>query len=160
MNGALNGLRRGVVEQLRDRGLNAVAAMEPDRAARWREPVVAVAFSRVSCAPGGFRDYLGLRDGRELYGRAVELTLALDIYAPGDGGAGACQDTLERMTEELMCRGAAGLAALDIQAGQAEFLEKLGLYRQTVSCRCKAWLTAETDEGGSFVDFEVRGRSA
>lgn len=157
MNGALNSLRRGVAEQLRGRGLNTVTAMEPERAARWREPVVAVSLSRVSCAPGGFRDYLGLRDGRELYGRAVELTLALDIYAPG--GEGDCQETLERMTEELMCRGAAGLTALEVQGGQTEFLEKLGLYRRTVSCRCRAWLVAEADEGGSFVNFEVRGRT-
>lgn len=157
MNGALNGLRRSVVEQLRGCGLNAVTAMEPERAARWREPVVAVSISRVNCATGGFRDYLGLRDGRELYGRAVELTLALDIYAPG--GESACQDTLERMTGELLCRGAAGLTTLEVQGGQTEFLEKLGLYRQTASCRCRAWLVAETGGDGSFVDFEVRGRT-
>lgn len=162
MNGALDSLRRGVAEQLRACGLNAVAAMEPDRAARWQEPVVAVSLSRVKCAAGGFQDYLGVRTeggtARELYGREVELTLALDIYAPRQGGESACQQTLAAMTENLICRGAAGLDPLEIQAGQTEFLKDAGLYRQTVSCRCRAWLVAAADEGGSFVDFEVKGR--
>ena len=162
MNGALNALRQGVAEQLRTWGLNAVTAMEPDRAGRWREPVVAVSLSRVKCAPGGFQDYLGVRTeggtARELYGREVELTLSLDIYAPRQGGESACQQTLAAMTESLICKGAAGLTALDIQAEQVEFAEKLGLYRQAASCRCRAWLVATADEGGSFVDFEVKGR--
>ena len=44
-------------------------------------------------------------------------------------------------------------------AGRVEFLEKDGLYRQEISCRCKAWLVARVDdEAGVFTDFEVRGR--
>lgn len=163
MNGALDALRRGMTEQLHAWGINAIAAMEPERASRWRKPVVAVALSRVVCAPGGFQDYLGTRDDggktRELYGREVELTLALDIYVPRDGGEGACQETLAAMTQMLVCQGAAGLTALEIQADRVEFLENVGLYRQGVSCRCKAWLVAEAEDGGSFTDFEVRGRS-
>ena len=60
MNGALNAWRQSVVEQLRENGLNAVTAMESARAKRWREAVAAVSLSRVVCAPGGFKDYLGV----------------------------------------------------------------------------------------------------
>jgi len=162
---ALNALRETVAEQLRQEGLNAVAAMEGRRANRWREAVAAVSVARVVCAPGGFKDYLGVRldpgtgRERELYGREVELTLAVDVFAPRDGGESVCQEAAEAVTECLVCRGAAGLSTLEVQAGRVEFLEKEGLYRQEVSCRCRAWLVAETEDGGgAFVDFEVRGR--
>ena len=164
MNGALNAWRREVAEQLRRAGLNAVTAMEGARAPRWREAVAAVSLARVVCAPGGFKDYLGVHTEpdtgkeRELYGREAELTLALDIYAPRDGGESACQQAAETVTETLVCQGAAGLTALELQTGQVEFLESAGLYRLQISCRCRAWLVARTDgDGGAFTDFEVRG---
>lgn len=165
MSGALNALREAVTEQLRDAGLNAVTGMESARASRWREAAAAVSLSRAVCAPGGFSDYLGVCTDpetgavRELYGREAELTLAVDIFAPRDGGESACQRAAEAVTESLICRGAAGLAALEIQADRVEFLEKDGLYRQEVSCRCKAWLVAkQNEEGEFFAGFEVRGR--
>lgn len=165
MSGAFNALRERVAEQLRRNGLNAVAAMDCAPAPRWREAVAAVALAKVACASGGFGDYLGLhRDPdtgreRELYGREAELTLELDIFAPRDRGGDACQRAAETAVETLVCQGAAGLPALEVQAGRVEFLAAEGLYRQTVSCRCGAWLVAWTDgEAGTFVDFEVRGR--
>lgn len=164
MNGVLNALREGVAQQLRQAGVNAVTAMESQRACRWREAVAAVSLSRVVCAPGGFKDYLGVSRGadgmeQELYGREMELTLSLDIFAPRDGGESACQAAAEAIAENLMCYGAAGLNALELQAGQVEFLEKDGLYRQKTTCRCRAWLVARMDDGGgAFVDFEVKGR--
>ena len=164
MNGALNALREQVAEQLRQAGVNAVTGMESARASRWREAVAAVSLNRVVCAPGGFKDYLGTHreeNGleRELYGREVELTLALDIFSPRDGGESACQEAAEAVAESLVCHGAAGLNALEIQSGQVEFLDKEGLYRQKTTCRCRAWLVARIDDGGgAFVDFEVKGR--
>ena len=165
MNGALNAWRRLVAEQLRQYGLNAVTAMESARASRWREAVAAVSLSRVVCAPGGFKDYLGVEvnpktgEERELYGREAELTLALDVFAPRDGGESACQAAAEAIMECLAFLGAAGLPVLEIQADRVEFLEKDGLYRQEISCRCKAWLTAGTEDGGEiFTDFVVKGR--
>ena len=164
MSGALNALREQVAEQLRQAGVNAVTGMESARSSRWRQAVAAVSLSRVVCASGGFKDYLGTRreaDGmeRELYGREVELTLALDIFSPRDGGESVCQEAAEAAAESLVCHGAAGLNALEIQAGQVEFLDKEGLYRQKTTCRCKAWLVAQMDDdGGAFVDFEVKGK--
>ena len=153
MTGALNSLREDVAQQLRQAGLNAVTGMESARAPRWREAVTAVSISKVVCAPGGFKDYLGLHrdaDGtqREVYGREVELTLALDIFAPRDTGESACQAAAETVAETLVCQGVAGLNALELQAGQVEFLENQGLYRQKTTCRCKAWLVARMDDGG------------
>ena len=166
MNGALNALREQVAKQLRQAGINAVTGMESARSSRWREAVAAVSLTKVVCAPGGFKDYLGTHQEesgleRELYGREVELTLALDIFAPRDGGESACQNAAEAAAESLVCHGAAGLNALEIQAGQVEFLDKEGLYRQKTTCRCRAWLVARMDDGGgAFADFEVKGRKA
>lgn len=165
MSGALNALREAVAEQLRQAGVNAVTGMESQRANRWREAAAAVSLSRVVCAHGGFQDYLGTRvdpdtgKSLELYGREAELTLAVDIFAPRDGGESACQEAAERVAESFVRQGAAGLAALEVQAGRVEFLDREGLYRQEISCRCGAWLIAQRDEGGeTFTDFEVRGR--
>lgn len=164
MNGALGAWRDGVAEQLREAGLNAVTAMDGAAVPRWREAVAAVSLSRVVCASGGFQDYLGLRTGadgeeREVYGREAELTLTLDIFAPRDRGGDACRRLAEAAVEVLICRGAAGLAALEVRTGPVEFLEREGMYRQEVTCRCGAWLTAvSVDGGGVFTDFVVKGR--
>ncbi len=164
MSGALGAWRDRVAEQLREAGLNAAAAMDGAAAPRWREAVAAVSLSRVVCASGGFQDYLGLQTGpdgaeREVYGQEVELTLTLDIFAPRDRGGDACRRLAEAAAETLVCRGAAGLAALEVRTGPVEFLEREGLYRQEAVCRCGAWLTAVAgDGGGVFTDFAVKGR--
>ena len=164
MSGALNTWRTAVAAQLTQHGITAASAMESARAPRWREAAAAVSLSGVACAPGGFQDYLGLREGpdgrsREVYGREAELTLSLDVFAPRDGGEGACLQTAEAAAECLVCQGAAGLPALEVRMGRVEFLEQEGLYRLPVTCRCKAWLIARLDEeAGTFTDFEVKGR--
>ena len=165
MRGALSAWRDGVVEQLRGAGLNAVTAMDGAPASRWREAAPAVAVRRMWCgAGGGGKDRGGGRgpgsgEQRGGEGREAEITLALDIFAPRDGGGEACRRAAETAVECLVCQGAAGLAALEVRAGQAEFLERDGLYRQQVTCRCGAWLTARADaEAGRFTDFEVKGR--
>lgn len=163
MTGALNALRAGAVELLRAYGLQAVTAMEWTPAARWTQPVAAVSVSRVVCAPGGFQHYLGTRseeDGteRELYGRGVDITLALDLYAPAGTGESACQEALGVMAEALACRGVGGLPALEVESGRVEFLTQERMYRLPVTCRCQGWLVAVADDTGFFTDIEVKGR--
>ena len=164
MRGALETLRQAVVQTLNAGGLSAVAAMEPQARKRWSEPVAAVALSAIQCAPGGFQDYLGMKKNpqtgqeEELYGRAIELTLTLDLYTPRDGGEGDCQDALAVAAEMLMTGGAGGLDVLELAADSVEFLEQDGLYHMPVRCRCAGWLIARTDSYGVFTDFVVKGR--
>lgn len=163
MSGALGAWRGLVAEQLRRAGVDAVEAMEPERARRIRRPAAAVALAGAACGAGGFQDFLGTEEEpgghrREVYGRAAELTLRVDVFAPRDGGASACREAAERISEELLFRGAAGLPAAELTMGETEFLERDGLYRLAVRCRCGAWLTARAGEdGGTLTDFEVRG---
>ena len=164
MTGALNVLRQSAVELLGEYGLYAVTAMEPAARKRWDGPVVAVSLSRVACGDGGFQDYLGLRtdpetgEKSELYGKSVELTVAMDIYAPRDGGEAACQEAMALLAEAVTGRGVGGLAVREVSAGRVEFVERDGLYRLPVSCLCKGWMVARVDSSGTFVDFEVKGR--
>ena len=164
MNGGFEALREGVVALLRENGVHAVLAMSPRPAGRWREAVAAVSVKKICCVDSGFQNYLGseIKDGKakELYGRAADITLAIDVYAPGDGGESACQTALERIAEVLMTQGAAGLEVSELTAGQTEWLDREGMYRLRADCLCRAWLTAAADQeaGGYFTDFEVKGR--
>ena len=164
MSGALERLRQDVAQALNRGGVAAVAAMEPQGRKRWDGPVAAVGLAGLSCRPGGFQDYLGTGQNpdtgaqEERYGRAAELTLSLDLYAPREGGEGACQQALARMGEVLLTGGAGGLEVAELTAGQVEFLHQDGLYRLPVRCRCAAWLIVRRDAGGYFTDFEVKGR--
>ena len=164
MSGALETVRQAVAAALNAGGVNAVAAMEPE--ARWSAPVAAVSLSAVQCAPGGFQHYLGARKNpdtgleEELYGRKVELTLALDLYALRDGGEGDCQAALALAAEILLAGGAGGLDVVELAADRVEFLAQDGLYRLPVRCRCGGWLIARADSAGVFTDFEVKGRLA
>ena len=152
------------VELLEEYGVHAVTAMDPAPRRKWDGPVAAVSVSRAVCAPGGFWDYLGVHTDPdsgtewELYGRGVELTLSLDLYAPRDGGEQACQEAMGLLTEAVTCRGLGGLSVQEVNAGRVEFLEKDGLYRLPVTCLCKGRLVARMDSGGTFADIEVRGR--
>ena len=163
MTGGLTQFRENVVAQLQQEGVPAVAAFQPEERRRLTAPAAAVSLARVSCVPGSFHSYLGERDeedgqSAQWYGREVELALALDVYAPRDGGESACRQTMEDMAELLLCQGAAGLSVNELESGQVEFLKEQGLYRLPVTCRCRGWLAAAVREDGVFTDFEIRGK--
>ena len=166
MSGGLEQLRQAVVQQLNQGGLDAAAALEPQAQRDWPGPVAAVSLRGVQCAPGGFDHYLGLRrdpekgEEAECYGRRVELTLGLDLYAPRSGGQSACQAALARLSELLLSGGAGGLDVVELTAQEVQFLHQEGLYRLPAQCRCAGWLIARADSAGCFTDFEVKGRIA
>ncbi len=149
MTGALGRWRTAAAEQLRAAGLDAVEAMEPERAARRRGPALAVALAGVSCGSGGFQNYLGTEETaeggrRELYGRAVELTLRLDVLAPRDGGASRpAREAAERGGPGRSCllpggpRGGARWNGF-VPWGKTEYLEapEGPSNRLAVRCRC------------------------
>ena len=137
MTGALGRWRSAVAEQLRAAGLDAVEAMEPERARRVRGPVAAVALAGGSCGAGGFQDFLGTEEAE----------------------AGGRREAAERAAEELLFRGAAGVPVTGLDMGETEFLDGDGLYRLAARCRCGAWMTARAaeDGGAALTDFEIRG---
>ena len=162
MSGGLGKFREDIIALLRQENIPAIAAFEPEERKWLEEPTAVVSLARVTCTPGGFQNYLGTRTGadgqnEEWYGREAQLTVALDLYSPRTGGESACRQTMERMAEVLLSRGAGGLAVGELESGQVEFLESRGLYRLPVICRCRGWLAAAVRADGVFRDFEIRG---
>jgi len=54
-------------------------------------------------------------------------------------------------------KGAPGLAPRELSCGETEFDRAAGLYRRAVTAVCQGYLYAVADEGGTFLDFVVRG---
>ena len=90
----LQELRGALAGFLREHGLEAVTAWGPERRPRAGGPVAAVSLRGFESGPPGFQDYLGERydeakgGWEELYGKRVELTFGLDVYAAFQSGSG------------------------------------------------------------------------
>lgn len=159
----LDRMRECMTDCLIQGGISAVTAWSGEEKRRRSEPVVAVSLRGCRGAPSGFQDYLGERynaaAGRweELYGRRAKLTFGLDIYAAGRGGAAGCQAVFDRMAETLRDGAPLGLSLASLSRGEIRYEEETGLFVCPAWAVCDAYLYAVADEGGAFLDFEVRG---
>ena len=86
--------------------------------------------------------------------RRATLTFGLDLYGES---AGELQTAYDRMAEAFQWEGPAGLALRELSCGETEFDRAAGLYRRAVTAVCQGYLYAVADEGGTFLDFVVRG---
>jgi len=159
----LDKMREHVTQCLLDAGICAVTAWSRENKTHPKGAVVAVSLRACRGGPGGFQDYLGERynaeAGRweELYGRKAKLTFGLDIYASGREGAAECQAVFDRMADALRNGGPLGLSLESLSREETSFDEALGLFCCPAEAVCDAFLYAVADEGGAFLDFEVRG---
>lgn len=153
-------VREQMAAFLRQQGVDAVCAYPEERRRQRSGPVAAVSLRACQGGPGGFRDYLGERydestgQWQELYGRRVTLTFGLDLYGES---AGELQTAYDRMAEAFQWEGPPGLALRELSCGETEFDRAAGLYRRAVTAVCQGYLYAVADEGGTFLDFVVRG---
>ena len=156
-------IRARMADYLKEQGIDAVCAYQDSPRVRREAPVAAVSIRACSGGPGGFQDYLGERydqetqTWQELYGRRVEFTFGLDLYAPAGCGAEAIQQAFDQMAQALRSQGVPGLRLTELSCGETEFDQKAGLYKRTVEALCQGYLYAVADEGGAFLDFIVRG---
>lgn len=156
-------IRERMTEYLQGKGIEARTAYPEGGRLRTGGPVAAVSLRACQGGPEGFRDYLGERydpeSGRwqELYGRRAVLTFGLDLYAPQGSGAAGIQAAFDRMAEALRREGPPGLRLQELTCGETEFDRESGLYRRKVEAVCQGYLYAVADEGGTFLDFIVRG---
>lgn len=161
MKGLLE-LGQALAEYLREQGVEAVTAWTPERRLRPGKAVVAVSLRKLESGPPGFQNYLGERYNQEteqweeLYGKKVELTFGLDVYA---ATAQEVQAGLEVLGTALEQRGAAGMAPVELSAGETEYQSESRRYVCPVQARFSAWATAVSRGEGEFLDFEVRGES-
>ena len=149
MSVGLSALCESAAQLLRYSGLEAVAAFEPEPRRQWIGPAAAVSLSGVTCQPA---DMGGQPDSRE-----VEITLTVAVFAPRDGGGSACCQGAEQAAEALLRFGVGGLDARELEWGPVEWLDRAGLYRLPLKCRCRGRLMPAAEDGGIFDDFEVKG---
>ena len=158
-------IRERMAEYLIGQGIDAVCAYPDRRRLHKVGAVAAVSLRACQGGPEGFRDYLGERydqesgQWQELYGRKIVLTFGLDLYAPQGCGAAGIQETFDRMAEALQREGPPGLTLQELSCGETEFDQRAGLYHRTVEAVCRGYLYAVAQEGGTFLDFIVRGES-
>ena len=161
----LDAVRERLAAYLTEHGVEAVSAW-PERA---RPPaagaVAAVSLRRCEGADAGFGDYLGERyneeTGRweELYGKRLTLTFGLDLFAGTGEAAGERQvrSAFDRMNAALQSGGPKGLKIRDISCGETVYDRTAGRYRCPVEAVCEVRLYAAAEEGGAFLDFQVKG---
>ena len=160
MSMELERIREKLADYLTKQGVPAAAAWPVKEREKLTEAVAAVSLRGCSAGPSGFQDYLGGRydaesgQWQELYGRRVTLTFGLDLYGES---AGELQTAYDRMAEAFQWEGPAGLALRELSCGETEFDRAAGLYRRAVTAVCQGYLYAVADEGGTFLDFVVRG---
>ena len=156
-------VRERMAEFLRRSGVEAVCAYPDGRRARRTGVVAAVSVRACQGGPEGFRDYLGERydeatgTWQELYGRRITLTFGLDLCAPREAGAAAVQRAYDKLAEAFQWEGPAGLALQELSCGETAFDREAGLFRRPVTAVCRGFLYAVASEGGTFLDFIVRG---
>lgn len=159
----LDTIRECMTDCLVRAGVQAVTAWDRGDKTRREGPVVAVTLRSCRGQPSGFRDYLGERYnaglGRweELYGKKVKVTFGLEIYSAGRDGAARCQSAFDQVADGLQNGAPAGLALAELSRGETEYDRETGLFHCPAQAVCDAYLYAVADEGGAFVDFEVRG---
>ena len=155
-------LRRELVGCLKEKGLKAVLAWGEEKRQRPDRATAAVSLRGMECKGSGLQNYLGERFDREtgqweeLYGRTVELTFGLDLYA---ATAQEVQRGLDILTAALDREGPGGMKVKELSVGETVYREETRGYLCPVQGRFEAWAVAVDREDGSFLDFEVRGEN-
>lgn len=159
----LDEMRERMADFLREGGLEAVTAWPEAAYRRVSGTVAAVSLKSVEGGPSGFQDYLGERYNKEagrweeLYGKRVRLVLGLDLYASRGSGEAGIRRAFDGIAERLRHAGPAGLRVAELSAGETGYDQVLDLYHARAEAVCEAYLYAVADEGGTFLDFKIRG---
>ena len=92
-----------------------------------------------------------------LAGPMTFLDWGLDLYAPGEGGGGACQEGFDALAGALNTGGSGGLRVRSLSRGEVGYDQDLDVLKCPVEAGCQAYLYASAQESGSFTDFVVKG---
>ncbi len=163
MSVGLSDIRERMVQYLRDRGVEAMAAWPEGRRPELAGPAVSVSLRGCQAGPAGFQNYLGERyneesgQWEEIYGRSAKLTFGLDLYAPAETGRAALQSAFDALAGALAQGGPEGLAREEFSCGEMEYDKSGRLLKRPVQAVCRACLRVTEAAGGSFTDFELRG---
>lgn len=158
----LNQVKEAILSALKEAGLTALGRFGTQAERSYTGPVAVIGVAQAAGKPMGLGGYLGTvydpdaGTEREIYGRMLEVTVSVDVYAPG--GADACESAMETAAETLMAGLPAGLRLRSLQWGQTEWDEDSGLYLRRGTAEYTAQFTATASaETGEILDFELKG---
>ncbi len=141
-----------VITTLRDKGIPAAAQYRDGLLSEDKLVCVGIRSGRMLSSGAG--EYLGLRQGREIFGFRAEITAAVDIFARSAAGYLEMLDMLGGALGSLP----GGLRGAEFSYGETEPDAETGLYRLPAELRGTAYFSAELDEeSGEFSDFTLRG---
>ena len=155
MSDGLDKIRERMADYLNAQGVAAVTAWPAEERLRREGAVAAVTLKACQAGPAGFQSYLGERYNQEteqweeIYGRKVQLTFGLDLYALPQAGEAALQTALDILAQACAGAGPEGLTIQEFSSGD--------LLRKPAQAVCTAYLYAITEADGTFLDFEIRG---
>lgn len=150
-------LTERMIAGLNTAGIKAVPAMPKEKMPLLREAVAAVRIAEVQCKESGFLQYLGLRDGQELYGRALDASLQLELFTPEGRGSSYARQALSLVLNALLS-GIVGLELGQIRVGDCQFDASCECFVTVVTVQCSAMCCAIASDDGSFLtDIMLRG---
>ena len=131
---------------------------------RYLSPVVTVGVKAGSGMGASFAEYLGESYDRdtdsytEVYGKRLELTLAVCIYSPksAEYGADGCASVFGSVVSALPSL-PSGVKVREIKCGETVFDEKTGMFLLESEIRLTAFLTAEASDEDEVLYFTLRG---
>ena len=151
-------LTQAFVTALSAAGIHAVAARPAAVSPRLKRCAVAVGVDKLERTPGGLGAYLGIQDGRELYGMRQRATVQLDVLGPASAGAAGCRAELDRVGQALE-QGVEGVGILSITAREPEYDPVGDCFAARLEAECRCWLCAEAapDETPTLTHFILKG---
>ena len=131
---------------------------------RHEAPIVTVGLKSGSAAPSGFAEYMGQRYDsttdtyNEIYGKRLDMALAIAIYSPKsqEYGAGACLQIFGEIAEACTSL-PDGIRVKEIVCGETKFNTDVCMFCCEAELRLTAFLYAEQKEDTEFLDFVLRG---
>lgn len=144
-------------------GATAVAAYTGASMKNYAVPVFAVGMAGTSAGTIGMCSYLGEQENAErgticeIYGKRMKMHIAMDIYAPRTGGQAVCAQQYEILQRAMLQKLPRGLRTEEISSGEIGFDSATGMFRQRCTATMEAYFTAQSDESGLLLDFELKG---
>ena len=152
-----------VAEYLNTRLDSAVCAYPLCGVPEYDAPVTAVGIEESAALRSGFGEYLGIYHSdetgeRELYGKRMEVTLALYIYSPKSSGHGApgCRRVFSGIVKAMEDAGFP-LRVKEIRCGDVGYDPETGMFLCRCCVKCTCIMTRELDDNGEFTDFRLQG---
>jgi len=144
---------------------DVLQAWPPAAKRRHEAPVVTVSLRAGSAVAAGLAEYLGERYDDETaawcetYGKRLELTLGVDVYAPaGAGGAVKCLDIVAGVIGAIPAL-QAGIKVRRFTCGEARFDQATGMFVCPADMECACYFYADKRGDEELSGFILKGKA-